>query len=157
MNQEILAIVETSSVRRWMGVIMLAGLGGLLLYMALAAPPDLIWQVVLIGAGLLGLWMAERMRRATEHRIELTAHELRSSEGQRIALISDIVSIDRGVLAFKPSNGFLVRVSVPGSRIWRPGLWWRFGSRIGIGGVTSAGQAKAMSDIIGVLLAQRDQ
>ncbi len=156
MNQEILAIVETSPVRRWMGVVMLAALGGLMIYIALAAPPDPVWQVFLIALGALALWMAERMRRATEHRIELTEQELRSSEGQVIARVSEIEIVDRGVFAFKPSNGFLVRLRAPRPRIWRPGLWWCSGRRVGVGGVTSAGQTKAMSEILSAILARRD-
>jgi hypothetical protein len=157
MQDNVLTVVEASSVRRWMGVIMLGGLGGLVIYVALVAPPKLGWQVFLIIVGTLSLWMAEKMRRATEHRIELTETELRSSDGQILALVSEIESIDRGVFAFKPSNGFMVRTTVPQSRAWRPGLWWRMGRRIGVGGVTSAGQTKSMSEVLSALLAQRDQ
>lgn len=157
MNQEILAVVETSSTRRWMGVLMLAGLGGLVVYVALATPPEPVWQVFLIVIGGLALWMADRMRRATEHRIELTETELRSSDGQVIALVADIEKVDRGVFALKPSNGFMVRTATPAPRAWRPGLWWRMGRRIGVGGVTSAGQTKAMSEILSALVAQRGQ
>lgn len=156
MNQEILAIIEVSPTRRWMGVIMLAALGGLVIYVALAAPPKLGWQAFLIGVGALALWMAEKMRRATEARIELTETELRSSDGQVIARVCDIENIDRGVFAFKPSNGFIVKTMQPGTRIWQPGLWWRIGRRIGVGGVTSAGQTKAMSEILSALMMQRD-
>ena len=157
MNDEILAVVETSSARRWMGVIMLAGLGGLMIFIALAAPPEPVWQLFLIVMGVLSLWIAERMRRATEHRIELTEQELRSSEGLVIALVADIVHVDRGMFAFKPSNGFLIKLRRPGPRIWRPGLWWCSGRRIGVGGVTSASQTKVMSEILSALLATRDQ
>jgi hypothetical protein len=157
MNNEVLAIVEVSAARRWMGVIMLAGLGGLVIYVALATPPKLHWQAFLIVVGVLSLWMADRLRRATEYRIELTETELRSSDGQVIALVSEIEKIDRGVFAFKPSNGFLVRTLTPGPRAWRPGLWWRMGRRIGVGGVTAAGQTKGMSEILAAMIAQRDQ
>ncbi len=157
MDEEILAIVEASAARRWMGVIMLAALGGVVVYVALSTPPALIWQVFLIVVGVLALWMADRMRRATESRIELTEVELRSSGGQVIALVADIEKVDRGVFALKPSNGFMVRTSKPGSRAWQPGLWWRLGRRIGVGGVTSAGQTKTMSEILSVLVAERDQ
>lgn len=156
MNNEILAVVEVSAGRRWMGVIMLAGLGGLLIYVALVAPPELEWQIFLVAIGGLALWMAERMRRATEHRIELTETELRSSDGQVIALVDDIENVDRGVFAFKPSNGCLIRTRSRGSRVWQPGLWWRMGRRIGVGGVTAAGQTKAMTEILSALLAQRN-
>ena len=156
MDTEILASVEASPIRRWMGVTMLVGLGGLVIYVALASPPALEWQIFLIVLGVLALWMADRMRRATEHRIELTETELRSSEGMRIALVADIETMDRGVFAFKPSNGFLVKTRTPGLRTWRPGLWWRIGRRVGVGGVTPGAQTKTMSEILAALVAQRD-
>ena len=156
-DTEVLAMVQASAPRRWIGVIMLAGLGGMVIYVALASPPALHWQVFLIVMGALALWMAERMRRATEHRIELTETELRSSEGMVIATISDIQSLDRGFFAFKPSNGFLIKTRTPGMGIWRPGLWWRMGRRIGVGGVTPGGQTKAMSEILAAMMAQLDQ
>ncbi len=154
MNDEILATVRASAPRRWMGISMLALLGGLVIYVALASPPGLGWQVFLILVGVGALWMAERMRRATEHQINLTETELRSSEGKLIALVEDIESVDRGFFAFKPSNGFLITTRAKGPRSWRPGLWWRIGRRIGVGGVTSAGQTKAMSEILAAMLAQ---
>ena len=157
MDEDILAIVEASAARRWMGVILLGALGGLVIYVALASPPALMWQVFLIVVGVLALWMADRMRRATESRIELTEVELRSSEGKVIALVADIEKVDRGVFALKPSNGFMVRTSKPGPGAWQPGLWWRLGRRIGVGGVTAAGQTKSMSEILSMMLAQRDQ
>lgn len=154
---EVLAVVQASSARRWLGVVMLAGLGGLVIYVSLASPPALQWQLFLIATGVLALWMADRMRRATEYRIELTETELRSSEGVVIATVADIVSLDSGFFAFKPSNGFVIKTRTPGPRIWRPGLWWRIGRRVGVGGVTSAGQTKAMSEILAAMMAQRDQ
>lgn len=157
MDTEILASVEASPIRRWIGVTMLVGLGGLVIYVALASPPALEWQIFLIVLGVLALWMADRMRRATEHRIELTETELRSSEGLRIALVADIETMDRGVFAFKPSNGFLIKTRTPGLRTWRPGLWWRIGRRVGVGGVTPGGQTKTMSEILAAMIAQRDQ
>ncbi|MCF6232097.1 MAG: hypothetical protein L3J36_03190 [Rhodobacteraceae bacterium] len=157
MNDDVLAIVEASAARRWMGVLMMASLGGLLIFIALSSPPEPFWQIFLIITGLAALWMAEKMRSATRHRIELTAQEMRSSEGQVIARLVDIDKVERGLFVFKPSNGFLVRLRRPGPRIWRPGLWWCTGRKIGVGGVTSAGQTKAMSEILSVLLAKRDQ
>ena len=70
--------------------------------------------------------------------------------------IEEVEALERGLFAFKPSNGFLIRTRAPKPRGWQPGLWWRVGRRIGIGGVTSAGQAKAMSEIMAALLLERD-
>lgn len=96
------------------------------------------------------------MRRVTEHAIELTATELRDSSGECIVMVADIDTLDRGFFAFKPSNGFLIRSRTPGSRVWRPGMWWRFGRRIGIGGVMPAPQTKMMSETLAMLIADQD-
>jgi hypothetical protein len=139
-----------------MGVIMLAGVGALVLYVAMSTPPSLAWQVFLVLVGVAALWMAERMRRATEQKLELTETELRCSDGQLVARIEDIENIERGAFAFKPSNGFLITLKTPGARVWQPGLWWRLGRRIGVGGVTPGSQTKFMSEIIAAQLAERD-
>ena len=90
------------------------------------------------------------------HGIVLTESELRSTEGDRIARVDEIEALDRGVLAFKPSNGFMVRTRTAQPRAWRPGLWWRVGRRVGIGGVTPGGQTKAMAEILAALMAERE-
>lgn len=155
MSDEILAVVEASAPRRWMGVIMLAVVSVMSLYVALLGGPDLHWLAFLLGVGLAAMWMAFKMWRATEERIELTHTELRSSDGKVIAKVDEIESLDRGVFAFKPSNGFLLHTSSSGTRIWQPGLWWRMGRRIGIGGVTPGSQTKFMAETISALMAQR--
>lgn len=157
MNDDVLAIVEASAIRRWMGVLMLVALAGLVIFIALSAPPEPFWQAFLIITGVAAFWMAEKMRIATRDRIELTAQEIRTSEGQVLARVADIDKVERGLFVFKPSNGFLVQLRRPHPRSWRPGLWWCSGRKIGIGGVTSARQTKAMSEILAMLLAERDQ
>lgn len=156
MNDEVLAVVSVSQVRRWLGVGILAAIGVMVLYVALSTSPEFNAQIFLIVTGLLSLWMADKMRRATDLWIELTATELRDSTGQLIVKVEDIKSVDAGFLAFKPSNGFLVRTATRQPRVWHPGLWWRVGKSIGIGGVTPGSQTKAMSQIILMMLATRD-
>jgi len=155
MNEEVLAVVEASAPRRWLGIFMIAVVAVVSLYVALAGGPELHWQAFLLGVGVAACWIATKMWRATEARIELTETELRSSDGQVIALVEHIESLDRGVFAFKPSNGFLLRLSQPGDRVWQPGLWWRWGRRVGIGGVTPGSQTKFMAEILSAMMAQR--
>ncbi|UWQ48712.1 hypothetical protein K3720_12300 [Leisingera caerulea] len=157
MSNDILATIEASAARRVMGAAMLGLTGALLVYVAFSAPPSPAWLVFLLVVGAAALWLAVRMWQATTHRIELTAEELRCSDGQLIARVEDIEAIDRGFFAFKPSNGFLIRTATPGGRTWMPGLWWRSGRRIGIGGVTPGSQGKAMSEILAAMLVQRGQ
>lgn len=155
MDRDILAVVETSGLRRWFGVGTLLIFAAVLIYVAVATPPAPGWQLFLIVIGAGALWMAERMRRVTTERLELTEDGLRVSDGTEIAAIDDIAGIDRGTFAFKPSNGFMIRTRTPGARAWRPGMWWRLGRRVGVGGVTSAPQTKAMAQVIEALLAER--
>lgn len=153
MSQEVLAVVSPSPARRWLAIGMLLALGALLVYIALAAPPQgLFLRVFMLGVGIGALLLAERVRRATMAWIELTDAGLRDSDGTRLCDFEDIAGVERGAFAFKPSNGFLVRLKSPAPRAWQPGLWWRYGRRIGIGGVTPAGQAKYMADLIAMRL-----
>lgn len=153
---EVLATVAASPVRRWVGILMLAGIGVLSFYVAFSSPPELVWQAFLIGIGGTGLWMAQKMHAATQTQVKLTAEGLLDSTGQVIVAVEDIDSIDRGILAFKPSNGFLIRTRSRQARRWQPGLWWSMGRRVGIGGVTPGYQTKMMSDVISAMLLERD-
>ncbi len=154
----VLAVVQASTGRRLLGVGSMAGLGVLLLAVAVTHPPaNPAWLLFLIVAGGIALWLAEAMRRATALSVELTREGLQCSDGEIIAPIDEIENLERGVFAFKPSNGFLMKLSVKRPSRWRPGLWWRIGARVGIGGVTAAAQAKAMAEMIAALKYERGQ
>ncbi|WZK87589.1 hypothetical protein QEZ52_13330 [Aliisedimentitalea scapharcae] len=156
MSDEILATMKASAPRRIMGVGMLGSVGSAVLYVALSSPPEPEWLVFLLVVGVGALWSAVRMWQATEHSIELTHTQLRCSDGTLIAEIEDIDGIDRGFFAFKPSHGFLVRTRSSNGRVWQPGLWWRMGRRIGVGGVTPGAQGKAMAEILAAILYQKE-
>ncbi len=156
MSEDVLASVGASTPRRVMGVMMLATVGVFSVYIAGAGSPDFGWTLFLVGVGAGALWLAQRMWRATRHRIELTEQGLRSSDGTEIARIDEIEVLDRGFMAFKPSNGFVLRLSSVHGRNWQPGLWWRLGRRVGIGGVTPGSQSKAMSEILAALIARKE-
>ncbi|MDF0600138.1 hypothetical protein P1J78_05290 [Psychromarinibacter sp. C21-152] len=156
MSDEIIATLAPSQGRRWIAVAMLLVLGGLLLWLAFSTPAAaLLVQLFLLGLGLAALVMAELIRRATETWIELTEDGLRDGTGRELCRMDRIAAVERGAFAFKPSNGFLVRLTEPGERAWQPGLWWRFGRRVGVGGVTPAGQGKFMADMIALRLRER--
>jgi len=157
MSDEFQPRIEASTPRRWLGVGMLMFLGGLLIYVAFAAPPDLAWQVFLLVMGGVSLWLGEKMRRATEGWIEFKDNALVNQSGEVIAHIDDIEKVERGMLAFKPSNGFMLKTKTPATGRWEPGLWWRTGRRIGVGGVTPASPSKVMADLISAKLMMRAQ
>lgn len=151
-----LASAAASTPRRWMGIGMLAILGGLLLYVAFATPPQQVgWQAFLVVLGLAALFLSEKMRRATELTIHLTQEGLFDSAGTQIAALANIDRVDRGTFAFKPSNGFTLRLKTADTRHWQPGIWWRMGRRVGIGGVMPGAQTKIMAEILQAMIAER--
>ncbi|SNR27991.1 hypothetical protein SAMN06265370_101458 [Puniceibacterium sediminis] len=152
-DTRILAEVSASPFRRAVGVGMLWFLGGLLIYVALTTPPSVNWQIFLVLMGSCALWLGYVMMRATSLVLQLTEHELRDSAGTVLARVEDIEKIDRGAFALKPSNGFTLILKQPQTRCWRPGLWWRLGRRVAVGGVTPGSQTRLMADLIAALIA----
>jgi len=152
---QVLATIAASPGRRILGIGSLWILSLMVIYVAIVQPPVLGWQVFLFALGGGSIWIAEMMRRATAVTLELTRNELRDSMGVVLARMDEVAGLDRGMFAFKPSNGFLLRLNTKKPRAWRPGLWWSLGARIGVGGMTPAHQAKFMAEIIANLLAER--
>lgn len=156
MSDDVLAIIEASAPRRWMAISMQAGLGLMLVYFALTVPGAFAWQAFLLLFGIAWFWLATSMYAATQLRLELTETGVRDSSGEELVALDEVESVSRGMFAFKPSNGFsLVLKQRKGPARWRPGLWWRLGSRVGIGGVTAGSQTKPAAQIIEAILAER--
>jgi hypothetical protein len=156
MQERELAVISASPGRRFVGVGALYGLGALLIYLALAAPPaGLHWQVFLLALGIGALVLAQFMWRSTAHSLVLTETELRESSGVVLARIDNIQKVDRGMFAMKPSNGFNILLKEPASRVWRPGLWWRLGRRVAVGGVTPGHQTRPVADILTLKISER--
>lgn len=152
----VLARVAASMGRRVLGIGMMAFLAVLVIYVAIVTPPSLGWQIFLIALGAVSLMIANAMRMSTQHGLELTRTELRDDTGTVIVRLNDVTSIDRGAFAFKPSNGFLLRLDKPYTRAWQPGLWWRSASRVGVGGMTPMRQTKYMAEVIAIMIAERE-
>ncbi|WP_424176677.1 hypothetical protein [Yoonia sp. TsM2_T14_4] len=147
--------VHASEGRRYFACAVIYGLGGLLIYTAMAHPPDLIWLIFMLGFGAAMLWLGEMMRRATRLGIVLTDADLRDTDGMVLVRIDDIALVDRGALAMKPANGFTLVLHKRQPPGWSPGMWWRIGKRVGIGGVTAAGPAKFMAEQIALRIKAR--
>lgn len=148
-------VLRASPPRRVMGAGMLGILGVLLIWLAFTTATSVAWGGVLVLVGAASLALAVRLWQATAGALLLTAAGLTDEAGRVLAPIEEIVSVDRGAFAFKPSNGFLLRLTGSGARGWAPGLWWRMGRRMGVGGVTSAAQAKAMAEILSLQVSGR--
>jgi len=148
-----LATLRISPARRVFSALIQATLGIVLIATAAQLPePTPMGLAALVGFGIAALWLAWRMYQATGRNIVLTRDGVYDSAGQTIAQLDQIASVDRGIFAFKPSNGFLIRLKEPGTRIWMPGLWWRYGTRVGVGGATNGKAARDMADVITLLL-----
>ncbi len=155
-QEEVLAEVSASMGRRFLGIVSLAFLAFLLIYIALFEAPAFGWRIFLLVFGAGMIWVLVRLHQATSQTLLLTSTEIRDNDGVTLAQIKDIRSLDRSMFAFKPSNGFLITLKTPGSRIWRPGMWWRFGRRVGVGGMTPGSQTKFMAEMVSAMLAERD-
>jgi hypothetical protein len=153
----ILATVSPSRPRAIFAIGVMSMLGAILLSTALASPPaDLGWLALLVAFGGIAVFSAWRIFRAMDDRIVLTPTALVTASGVEICALSEVRSVERGALAFKPTGGFLIRLDRPRARAWTPGLWWRFGRSVGVGGITRAAEARTMADIIAMDLAQRN-
>lgn len=147
---EVLMSIQASQARRWLAVLCLAGLGVLLLSLVFQ-PAGAVLRIAFLLAGIGAFLMANWLREATEDHIELTRKGLRTRSGVQLVSLDNVKAVERGVFAFKPSNGFLVRLNKPEGRGWAPGLWWKRGRYLGIGGVVSGGQARAMAELLTAL------
>jgi hypothetical protein len=158
-DDTIIGFIDPNPARRISAVAAIALLGFILLYIAAVQPPQIWgWMVFLVGLGGGCFYFAWVMWRATSVRLELTKTTLRDAKGRVLAEMDEIASVDRGILAFKPAGGFLIRLKAPTLRggAYMPGLWWRRGRTIMVGGVTHAAQGKSVADLITVLLIERD-
>jgi len=148
LDDDVEVVLAASAGRRVIGVGSVALLGLILLYLALVQAPSVGWQLFMVGFGTLALWLAQRMWRATRLRLELSLSGLRCSDGRIVAPMDEIIGVERGAFAFKPSNGLMIKLRRKAPFAWEPGLWWRIGRRVGIGGVTPGTPAKVMAEIL---------
>lgn len=148
----IIAHMYISPMRRALGVVLQGVLGlGFILIAATQPLASPVYTVLLMAIGALALFGGWRFWQATTKGIVLTDLCLRETSGRIICQLDEIDRIERGTFAFKPANGFTLRMTTRQRRGWAPGLWWRMGKMVGIGGATNRNAAKAMADAIDVL------
>ena len=152
-NSEILISLSPSPARRHLGIGMVVVLGIVLLYTAVdVRQASLLAPLVLGGLGIGSLLMAWKMHTSTRLDLHLREDGVYSSDGVLVAELRNIKQVERGMFAFKPSNGFTIVLKTSMSRAWHPGLWWRFGRRVGVGGVTPQAQGKLMAERLEIML-----
>ncbi|OYX45414.1 MAG: hypothetical protein B7Z02_01375 [Rhodobacterales bacterium 32-67-9] len=153
---DILARITPTAARRIFATGVLGGLGVLLELLAFLRPPaSLPLQLMLIAIGVVALVLCMKLHAATGRALVLTTDALMDSDGRRIAALDEILRVERGVFAFKPSNGFVLHLKDRKPGAWAPGLWWRMGRRVGVGGVISGAEGRAMADLIAATIVRR--
>ncbi len=74
-----------------------------------------------------------------------------------ICKIDDIKRIDASPYTFKSANGFLILLDTKSSFKSIPGLYWRYGHRISIGGLVSKHESKYLAGILSDLVTNKKQ
>jgi len=154
-ENEIIAEVGYSIARKFLLIAALFALGVVVLGLAWNSAASPFGRIVLAVIGGICLFQGERMRRAPDVTLQLTQEGLFQSDGILLAKLDEIKRIDRGALVIKPSNGFILILTETYGNAWLPGLWWRIGKRVGVGGVVSAGAAKFMAEQIALMVAPK--
>lgn len=153
-----LITVKPSQPRLWFLVATLGLLGALMLWIALAHPPaDLGWRLFLLGGGGGVGWGAWRILGLRDRALVLTEQALIDTGAGEICRLDEIARVNRGVFTARPARGFVLSVGKARGRYWVPGLWWRIGRSIGIGGMTGAVETKLMAEMIEAIVMTRSR
>ncbi len=147
----IILSIGPSPARRYFAVICFVALAIVLIGLVVQGSAGIVWQAVFLGKAIASLLGAKRLYQGTDDEIELTRQELRTKSGRVLTTIENVRVVERGPFAFKPSNGFLVRMHAPCGKGWAPGLFWQRGTYLGIGGAINAGHTRAMAEAITAL------
>ncbi|MEM9710250.1 MAG: hypothetical protein AAF871_15855 [Pseudomonadota bacterium] len=153
MAEEALARLDPKGPRRILAVAAIFVLALLVAQIAVAGTFAPLARLALLAfAGAL-FWIGWRVWQATGNGLLLTEDGLFDDQGRLLAAMDNIRGLDRGLFDIKPSSGFTVKLNEPMGRAWAPGVWWRIGRRLGIGGAVPGRQAKAMAEILAAYLA----
>ncbi|MEL7461299.1 MAG: hypothetical protein AAFX45_09505 [Pseudomonadota bacterium] len=152
---DLLVRLHVKGPRRVVAVASVALLAAAAVYLAVTPGMPAGARVFLVALGGVVGWGAWAIAKSTEVDLLLTRDGLWDAGGQMLAPMDSIVAVDRGVFAVKPPSGFVIRLNTTMPLGWAPGVWWRVGRRIGIGGAVSGPDAKAMAEILELALADR--
>lgn len=145
-GEEVLLRVEIAPARRFVAMALSALIGLWMIYVGLWLDvPSTLWRAGLVAVGGLALVQAVRIRAIAVPGIELTATELREIGGRRIAALDGVVEVQRSFGLFKPMNGFVLHLAAPARAAMVPGVWWRFGRRVAVGGMLPRGGARQIA------------
>ena len=145
--------ISASVARRAFGIAMLAALGAMFIWIGFVSVKSNIFTAATLGVlGIASFWCASVVLSATSASILLLRRGLVTSDNIVVAELDNIKAVERGLFALKPSSGFVILLKRPMPLVWKPGLWWRFGRRIGVGGATTAAEGKIMAEAIQALM-----
>ncbi|SEM96547.1 hypothetical protein SAMN05216227_100578 [Pseudorhodobacter antarcticus] len=156
-DKTVLARLDASQPRRVIGAVAQVGLAAVLVSLAISFPREQMGlRIILLLLGGVMAYAAHATWRATEMGLTLTKDGLVDGHGRVLADLANVREVARGPFALKPSHGFsLLLFKAPGFA-WVPGLWWRVGTRVGVGGVTASQPARFMAETIAGMVAARD-
>ncbi|WP_022705330.1 hypothetical protein [Pseudorhodobacter ferrugineus] len=156
--EPVLARLDVSQPRRVIGVAVQIALGVVLVSLAISFPREqMALRLAMLILGGLMFFAAQLTWRATTVGLVLTASGVRDDNGRLLAEMGNVREVSRGAFALKPSHGFSLVLFQGMGFAWVPGLWWRIGKRVGIGGVTPSQPARYMAETIAALVAQRPE
>lgn len=143
-------------VMRWALIIALFGLAalcGVIGVASFARSPATSVFMALATVGLL--WFGRALFLTDAARLIFDGERLVDDSGAEICRLDEIERVERGFAFFKPSSGFVLTLRAPRPRGWSPGLWWRLGRRVGVGGATPSRAGRHMADALSGALAMR--
>ena len=147
------AVIYASGVRRGVGMAVLVVLTVLLFWTAFASPPNAGWgREALAVFGIVMIAVTLWFHRKSTIAVIVTEDGMSDSNGRHLCDFDDVLRVERGAFAAKPSNGFVLKLKTRHAGAWAPGIYWQFGKRLGVGGVTPAGQTKFVAEYIAEVL-----
>ena len=96
----------------------------------------------------LVLWFRRFLKRFSKVGFLINQSGLFNLDGSIICEIGDIEKIDVSPYTFKSANGFIVILKTKTSFKSIPGLYWRLGKRLSIGGLVSKTESKFLSQAL---------
>lgn len=151
-DDTVIVALHAAPMRLAFALLVFGGLGVILIYLSFTSSGGAAAKAFLLVLGLFVFFAGYLLKRAAEGALLLTTSGLETQDRVLLVPWEEMVAVDRGALAIKPSNGFTVKTKSPMRRGWALGLWWCVGRRFGVGGVASAGAAKFMAERIAMRL-----
>lgn len=157
MTETQIAQLRVKGPRRIAAIGALVLLGALVLALATTEGLAPLGRLVLVAVSALALYGAYSVAQATREDLVLTHAGLSDGAGRVIAPMENIEAVELGLFAVKPPSGFAIKLKSPMAFGWAPGVWWRLGRRVGVGGAIAAADAKALAQVMALAIADRDR